>query len=174
VQVIPRDVHKTAFASIYGTLVSNIMQQGDYNAPATFQRLMTSIFQDVIGVFLHVYLDNIYIFSNSVNEHEKHLRIVFEQLRKAQLYLKESKCKLYTDEVGCLGHKITDEGIFPDLDKLARIREWKNPRNYNDIQQFVGLVNYLSNFLPDISAYTGPLMAMTQNGMLFHWKPLHQ
>jgi hypothetical protein len=103
------------------------MQQGDCNAPATFQQLMTSIFHDIIGVFLHVYLDNIFVFSNLVDEHEKHLRIVFECLREAQLYLKESKCKLYADEVDCLGHKITDEGIFPDLDKLTRIREWRTP-----------------------------------------------
>ncbi len=56
------------------------MQQGDCNTPATFQRLMTSIFQDVIGVFMHVYIDDIFVFSDSIEEHEAHLRIIFEWL----------------------------------------------------------------------------------------------
>jgi hypothetical protein len=47
------------------------------------------------------------------------------------------------------------------------------PRNYNDVQRFAGLVNYISNFLPNVTAYTGPLMSMTQNGALFFWRPIH-
>ncbi len=61
-----------------------------------------------------------------------------------------------------------------DGDKLACIRGWCTPRNYNDIQRFVGLVQYLAAFLLDISVYTGPLMSMTQNGAMFNWHPLHQ
>ena len=87
-----------AFATIAGTYVSNIMQQGDCNAPATFQRLMTSIFRDVIGKFMHVYLDDIFIFSDTAKEHEQHLRMIFERLRANCLYLKWSKCDLYADK----------------------------------------------------------------------------
>lgn len=174
VRVKRGDVWKTAFATISGTYVSKVMQQGDCNAPATFQRLMTSIFRDVLGKFIHVYLDDMFIFSETIEEHEEHLREVFERLRKAQLYLKWSKCELYAERIDCLGHIIDDEGIHADADKLHRIREWRTPRNYNDIQRFVGLVNYLASFLPVISAYTGPLMSMTQNGSPFHWRPIHQ
>ena len=174
VRIRPEDVHKTAFATIAGTYVSNIMQIGDCNAPATFQRLMTSIFRDCIGRFMHVYLDDIFIFSDTIEEHEQHLRVVFERLRQHSLYLKWKKCELYADKVDCLGHIIDDQGIHPDSDKLARIREWRTPRNYNDIQRFVGLVNYIGAFLPDITTYTGPLMAMTQNGTPFYWRPIHQ
>ncbi|GLB42649.1 putative DNA RNA polymerase [Lyophyllum shimeji] len=174
VRIRNEDVGKTAFATIAGTYVSNIMQIGDCNAPATFQRLMTSIFRDVIGKFMHVYLDDIFIYSESIEEHESHLRIVFERLREQSLYLKWKKCELYADKVDCLGHIIDDQGIHPDADKLARIRDWRTPRNYNDVQRFVGLVNYVGSFLPDVSAYTGPLMAMTQNGTPFYWRPIHQ
>jgi hypothetical protein len=174
VRVRTEDVWKTTFATIAGTYVSLIMQQGDCNAPATFQRLMTSIFRDVIGKFLHVYLDDIFIYSDTPEEHEVHLCIVFERLRSNQLYLKWSKCDLYAEQVDCLGHIIDKDGIHADTDKLAHIREWRVPWNYNDIQCFVGLVNYLANFLPDITHYTGPLLAMTQNGMPFHWRPIHQ
>jgi hypothetical protein len=89
--VEPQDVWKTVFATIYGTFVSHTMQQGNCNSPATFQRLMTIIFQDFIGRFVHVYLDDIFVYGDSIEEHKEHLRLVFEKLRKAQLYLEESK-----------------------------------------------------------------------------------
>src|SRR3984957_7233314 len=81
--VEPSDMWKTAFATIYGTFVSHTMQQKDCNAPATFQRLMTVIFREYIRRFVHVYLDNIFVFSNFIKEHEKHLGLVFDKLRKA-------------------------------------------------------------------------------------------
>src|ERR1700720_4531162 len=81
------DIWKMAFATIYGTFVSHTMQQRDCNAPATFQRLMIVIFGEYIGIFVHVSLDDIFVFSNSIKEHDKHLRLVFNKLRKAQLFL---------------------------------------------------------------------------------------
>ena len=85
VRVVPEDVVKTAFATPSGTYLSHVMQQGDTNAPSTFQRLMNTIFREYIGVFMHVYLDDIFVFSNSIEEHERHLRLVFERLREHQL-----------------------------------------------------------------------------------------
>src|ERR1700720_2572243 len=113
------DVWKTAFATIYGTFVSHTMLQGDCNAPATFQWLMTIIFQEYIGRFVHVYLDDIFVFSNSIEEHKKHLGLVFDKLRKAQLFLEERKLNLYSKKMDCLGHIIDDRGIHVDSDKMA-------------------------------------------------------
>ena len=96
IRVEPNDVWKTVFATIYGTFVSHTMQQGDCNAPTTFQWLMTAIFQDYIRRFVHVYLDDIFIFSDSIEEHKKHLGLIVDRLRKAQLYLEESKLDLYS------------------------------------------------------------------------------
>ena len=114
------------------------------------------------------------MFSNTTEEHERHLKEVFDRLRSNTLYLKWSKCDLYSKSVDCLGHVIDDKGIHPDTGKLACIIDWRIPRDYNDIQRFIGLVNYVANFLPDITTYTGPLMAMTQNSAPFYWRPLHQ
>jgi hypothetical protein len=94
VRVRPEDVEKNAFATITGTFVSHVMWIGDCNAPATFQRLMTTIFRDAIGRSMHVYLDNIFVYSNSIEEHEEHLCLIFERLREHQLYLKWAKCDL--------------------------------------------------------------------------------
>ena len=135
---------------------------------------MTMIFREYIGIFLHVYLDDLFVYSNSIEEHEKHLGLVFKKIREHEFYLQEEKCELYAEEVDCLGHMIDNRGIHADSDKMSRIREWRQPRNYNDVQKFLGLVQYLAHFLPDITSYTSPLASMTRNGQPFYWCPLHE
>ena len=73
----PSDVHKTTFSTVFGTFESNVMQQGDCNAPTTFLWLMTTIFHDVIGIFVYAYLDDLFVFSNTLEDHEKHLEYIF-------------------------------------------------------------------------------------------------
>lgn len=174
VRIVPEDVWKTAFSTVYGTMLSQVMQQGDCNAPSTFQRLMTHIFREHIGKFLHVYLDDIFVFSDTIEEHQEHLRAVFECLRKAELYLKASKCDLYSERTDCLGHIIDEQGLHASADKMAKIREWRTPRDYGDIQRFLGLVQYLAHFMPDVSSFTGPLAEISRNGHAFQWRPLHE
>ena len=76
VRVHPEDTHKNVFATIMGTCISHVMWIGDCNAPATFQWLMSTIFRNAIGRFMHVYLDDIFIYSKSIEEHEEHLQFV--------------------------------------------------------------------------------------------------
>jgi hypothetical protein len=80
------DVEKTAFASVFGTFMSHTMQQGDCNAPATFQRLMTWIYQEHIGDFIQVYLDDIFIFLDSIKQHEIHIRVALDIAAKPTIY----------------------------------------------------------------------------------------
>ena len=80
VWVEPDNVENSAFSTIVGTFLSHIVQQGDCNAPAMFQRLMTWLFCQFIGKFVYVYLDDIFIFSYSIEEHESHLDTVFNIL----------------------------------------------------------------------------------------------
>ena len=163
IRIVAEDIWKTAFSTPFGTFVSEVMQQGDTNAPSTFQRLMTTIFREFIGRFVHVYLDDIFVFSDTIEDHEKHLKLVFNELRKAQLFLSKSKCDLYSKDLDCLGHRIDDRGLHADTDKMSRIRNWRTPQSYNEVQRFLGLVNYLAHFMPDISAYTSPLSEMVHN-----------
>ena len=74
----PEDVRKTTFSTIFGTFQSQVMQMGDCNAPSTFQRLMTTIFRDFLGRFVHIYLDNIFIYSQSIREHIEHIMKVLQ------------------------------------------------------------------------------------------------
>ena len=74
----PEDVGKTTFSTIFGTFQSQGMQMGDCNAPSTFQQLMTAIFQDFLRRFIHVYLDDIFIYSQSIREHIEHIMKVLQ------------------------------------------------------------------------------------------------
>ncbi|SJL05234.1 uncharacterized protein ARMOST_08600 [Armillaria ostoyae] len=134
VQIVPDDIWKTAFTTIWGMFTSAVMQQGDCNAPATFQRLMMSIFQDIIGVFMHVYINDIFVFSDSIEEHEAHLHVIFDRLQEQTLYLNGAKCELYAERMDCLGYIINDNGLHADEDKLTHIMEWQTPHTYHNIQ----------------------------------------
>ena len=111
VRVEPQDVWKTAFSMIDGTFLSQVMQQGDCNAPATFQCLMMVIFCDHLCRFVYTYLDDLFIYSETIKGHEQHLKAVFKILRKNRLYLEKEKCDLYTVRLNCLGHVINEKGV---------------------------------------------------------------
>jgi Reverse transcriptase (RNA-dependent DNA polymerase)/RNase H-like domain found in reverse transcriptase len=172
IRMDPADVSKTAFTTILSTFRSQVMQMGDCNAPSTFQHLMTAIFHDCIGLFVHVYMDDIFIFSCLIKEHEKHLGIVFDRLRKNHLFLSKKQVDLYSERVECLSHSIDNQGIHADADKMQRVQEWRTPRTYNDVQRFLGLVQYLAHYMPDVSAYTTPLAVCIRNNHPFEWTPL--
>ena len=109
-----------------------------------------------------------------LEEHEEHLGVVFELLRKFRFYLKIDKCDLYAERMDCLGHIINNDGIHADADKMSRIRNWRTSQNLNEVQKFVGLVEYLAQFMPDISAYIMPLTGIQWNGHPFQWRDIHK
>ena len=158
---------------IYGTFISQVMQQGDCNAPATFQCLITVIFRDHIGCCIYVYLNDIFVYSDTLEDHERHLRIVFNKLEKADFYLEQEKCDLYAEKLDCLGHIIDHKGVHTDRDKMSRICSWRMPKSLNEVQRFVGLVEYLAQFMPEVSAYAMPLMGIQRNRHPFKWREVH-
>ena len=150
------------------------MQQGDCNAPVMFQRLMTVTFCDQLGQFIHTYLDDMFAYSNTIEEHEEHLGVVFELLRKFRFYLEIDKCDLYAERMDCLRHIINNNGIHANVDKMSRIRNWRIPWNLNKVQKFMGLVEYLAQFMLDISAYTMLLTGIQRNDHSFQWRDIHE
>ena len=174
VRIDPEDVYKTAFATVFRTLESNVMQQGNCNVPATFQQLMTIIFRDVIGTCVHIYLDDLFIFSTTIEDHERDLDYTLQKLCENHLFLEKEKCDLYSTSMDCLGHIIDDQGLHADADKMACVCNWHMPRTHKDVQCFLGLIQYLAHFMPDVTAYTRPLSAICRNGQPFYWKPLHK
>ena len=97
---------------------------------------------------------------------------VLQWLRELEFYLSRSKLDLFSDKTDCLGHVIDDNGIHAELDKMQWIREWRIPRNYNEVQKFLELVQYLALYMPDIMAYITLLSGSAQNNWTFQWKLL--
>jgi len=103
---------------------------------------------------MYVYLDNIFVYSDTLEDHEWHLQIVFEILKKVDFFLEQEKCDLYAKKLNCLGHIIDHKGVHANRDKMSQIWQWRMPRSLNKVQWFIGLVEYLAQFMPDVSAYT--------------------
>ncbi|KAE8245561.1 hypothetical protein A4X06_0g5596 [Tilletia controversa] len=172
IRVVTEDIWKTAFATPFGTFVSLVAQQGDCNVPSTAQQLVMYLFRKHIGKFVHVYLDDTFIFSDSIEEHEEHLGLIFKILREAKLYLSKDKMDLYSTSMMCLGHVIDDKGLHADEDKLSKIIAWKEMKTVKEVQRFLGLMQYLAQFFPNLSTMTGPISKLTHKGQPFEWGPL--
>ena len=102
------DEPKTACITRYGSFEFLVMPSGLINAPATFCTLMNRVFELFLDKFVVVYLDDIVVYSKTLDEHIKHLRQVFQVLRDNELYVKKEKCSFATQEVEFLGHHIRD------------------------------------------------------------------
>ncbi len=117
------------------------------NAPATFCTLMNDIFQEWLDDFVVVYVDDILIYSNSMEEHVEHLWKVFQRLKKNKLYVKFEKCKFRVTEVDFLGHRITQEGLKMDDHKVKVILDWEPPKLVLALRSFLGLASYYRKFI---------------------------
>lgn len=142
--VEPDDVSKTLFNTPDGTMVSLVMQIGDCNASATYQTLMNHIFSDYIGVFMDVYLDDIVIYSDTPEDHVKHVKSIIDRLKEHQFYLSSHKLQFFKKELKILGHVIDDDKIRMDPAKVESIVNWKTPTNKGLLASFIGSVGYLA------------------------------
>ena len=172
VRVVPEHINRTAFATPMGCFISKVLQQGDCNAPATFQRLMSTIFSEGIGTWVHVYLDDIFVFTNTLEEHERCLQRVLEILSAEDLYLSQEKVYFFTERCECLGFTVDDEGIHPDPVKIKAIMDWPEPANPKDIMRFLGLVNYIMNQVPLLSIKSAALSHLTHLDEKWRWGPV--
>ena len=131
------DISKTAFRMRYGHYEFLLMPSGLTNAPATFMDLMNRVFHEYLDRFVIVYIDDILIFSKSMEEHEEHLRIIFQILRENKLYAKFKKCEFWLDQVVFLGHVISEAGISVDPSKVEAVVDWARPTNMSEVRSFL-------------------------------------
>ena len=140
---------KSAFVSAYGKWEFKRCPFGLAQAPAYFQRLVNEVLSGL--TFAFGYLDDILVFSPDMETHLKHLRLLFERLRSADLKLKEVKCNFLKKHIQYLGHIISGEGITPVPEKLESIQKMLPPTNPKEVKQFLGLIGYYRKFVPHFS-----------------------
>ena len=110
-----------------------VMSFGLTNAPAVFMDLMNRVFRPYVDQFVVVFIYNILVYSKDRENHDTHLRVMLETLRKEQLYAKLSKCEFWLNEVSFLGHIVSKEGIRVDPKIIDVVVEWKPPRNVTEV-----------------------------------------
>ncbi|GKD62621.1 putative reverse transcriptase domain-containing protein [Tanacetum coccineum] len=115
------------------------MPFGVTNAPAVFMDLMNRVCKPYLDKFVIVFIDDILIFSKNEKEHEEHLKLILELLKKEELYAKFSNCEFWLSKVQFLGHVTDSEGIHVDLAKIESIKDWASPKTPMEIRQFLGL-----------------------------------
>ncbi|GBG74849.1 hypothetical protein CBR_g19362 [Chara braunii] len=157
IEIQPRDRYKTAFKTRYGHFEWIVMPFGLTNAPATFQAAMTTKFRDLLDCSVLIYLDDILVYSRSLDEHLKHLRAVLERLCIAKYKANRDKCEFAQQELEYLGHYVTPQGIRPLANKLQAIQDWSDLKCTTDVRSFLGLASYYMRFVKGFQRIAAPL-----------------
>jgi len=173
VRMLPEDEHKTAFKTHHGHYQFKVMPFGLTNAPATFQCIMNQILQPFLRKFVLVFLDDILIYSNTLEDHASHHEQVLATLRQHQLYLKSSKCTFAQDSLEYLGHIISSKGVAIEKNKITAMLHWPVPTIVTELGAFLGLTRYYRRFVKHYGLLTKPLTQLLQYKQ-FSWSKTAQ
>lgn len=174
IRLIEQDEAKTAFRTHQGHYEFKLMPFGLTNAPATFQGLMNIIFSAVIRKFVLVFVDDILIYSKSLEEHVDHLRTVFQLLQQHGPFVKASKCSFAQQHLDYLGHVIGIHGVSTDPEKVMAVQHWPIPKNLKQLRGFLGLAGYYRKFIKGYGILTKPLTELLKKDVKYKWEQQEQ
>ncbi|GKA32877.1 reverse transcriptase domain-containing protein [Tanacetum coccineum] len=168
-RVHEEDIPKTAFRTRYGHFEFTVIPFGLTNAPTVFMDLMNQVCKLYLDKFVIVFIDDILIYSKTKEDHEVHLKLVLELLKKERLYAKFSKCEFWLQEVHFLSHVVNHNGIHVDLSKIEAVKNWKAPTTPSEIRLFFRLAGYYRCFIVNFSKIAKPLTLLTQKNKKYEW-----
>ncbi len=125
----------------------------------------------MINQFVFVYLDDILIFSLSLQEHTQHVRRVLQRLLENKLFVKAEKCEFHAESVTFLGHIISTRGIKPDPAKIEAVAMWPVPDSHKALHRFLGFANFYRRYIRNFGQIAAPLTALTSTKVVFRWNP---
>ena len=161
IEVEERDKPKTAFVCPMGFWEFNRMPQGITNAPSTFQRLMEKCMGDINLTEVLVFLDDLIVFSDTLEEHETRLMHVLNRLSEYGLKLSVEKCKFFQTSVRYLGHIVSQNGVETDPQKIETIKTWPSPKTLKELRSFLGFSGYYRRFIKNYAKIARPLNDLT-------------
>lgn len=163
------DEHKTAFQTHHGHFEFRVIPFGLTSAPATFQSVMNNILSTLLRKCVLVFVDDILIYNQTMEEHLIHLQTVFQILHKHQLKVKKSKCSFAQQKLAYLGHIISPNGVSTDSDKIAVVQSWPVPSSVKELRSFLGLAGYYRKFVRNYGILSKPLTSLLKKGQLYLW-----
>ena len=171
VRVKEGDEWKTAFNTPLGHFEYLVMPFGLTNAPAVFQCLINDVLRDMLNRFVFVYLDDILIFSRSLQEHVQHVRLVLQRLLENRLFVKAEKCDFHVSSISFLGFVVEKGQFRTDPAKVKAVADWPVPTNRKQLQRFLGFANFYRRFIRNYSRVASPLTKLTSLKNPFSWSP---
>lgn len=165
-----RDI--TTFISTWGLFRYKRLLFGVNCAPELYQNLMESILSKCVNVV--VFIDDIVIFGASEDEHDMAVKNTLKVLNRYGILLNDHKCKFKQREIRFLGHKLSAEGVSPSDDKVKSILQFRAPTSKEELRSFLGLVTYVSRFIPNLASMNAPLRDLLKRESNFRWEAEHQ
>ena len=132
------------------------------NAPSTFQSYINKALQDILDDFCTAYLDDVLIYSETLEQHHLHVEMVLERLHKARLFADIDKSEFDQKEVKYLGMIIGVDGLKMDPVKIKTILEWSTPKTVKEVLSFLGFANFYRRFIEKFSKLALPLTELTK------------
>ena len=149
---------------------------GIKSAPEVFQRYMTEMLEGIPGAepIAGAIVDDILIWGSSIDQHDARLRQVLNRAREFGLKLNSKKCQVRKDQVPYVGHLLTSDGLKPDPEKVRAVEAMQPPRNVKELRTFLGFIQYLGKFLPNLAAESAPLRQLLEKEVVWHWNKEQQ
>ncbi len=171
IKVHPESQPKTVFVTHEGLHEFTVMPFGLTNAPAAFQRVMQQVIMGLIPAdapdFVSVYIDDVLIYSKSLEEHLEHIEKVLCKLIEVGLKLKPEKCHFIRKEVGFQGHVITPEGLKTSRQHVLAVQQFPTPESVKAVRQFMGLCSYYCRFVKGFASIAQPPPCLNAEGSFF-------
>ncbi|CAL0314908.1 unnamed protein product [Lupinus luteus] len=169
IPMYPPDQEKTAFITDQAAYCYTVMPFGLKNAGATYQRMMSKVFDGQIGDHMEVYMDDMIAKSLPGEDHVSILESIFKQLRKYNMRLNPEKCTFGVEAGKFLGFLLTSRGIEANPAKCQAIISMRSPHTVKEVQQLNGRLAALSRFLPSAAKHSLPLFQLLRKSKKFEW-----
>jgi len=169
IRMVEGEEWKTTFRTSYSLFESLVIPFGLTNAPADFQQFINETLAPFLDHFTSAYLNDILIYSDTMEEHTQHVQRVLERLTDTGLHLKPEKYEFHKMEVKYLGLIIGVDGIKVDPSKVETLKAWPPPKNLQDMQAFLRFTNFYRRFVKGYSKVVQPLTWLTRKDQPFKW-----
>ena len=164
----------TTFRTTYGAWQWNVMPFGLANAPSTWQHVINDTLFEGLGSFCCAYVDDIIIWSPSMEQHHRDVRAVLQRLRDKGMSINVEKCDFHVKETRYLGHILSTSGIRPDPCKVQELLDWPVPKTTKEVHQFHGLGSYYRGYMEGFARIAKPLTELMKKDATFIWSPACQ